>query len=128
MSIARYYDAEKNPEGAYWAGIPLANLSEEFYNGLTKDEQAQVDSAPFYRKTKPTVAKSTTRAAAPSKSTTKTAAAKSTSTAKANTQRARTAPAKAVTPVEPIEPVVAPQDVQAPLQASVETQEEAANG
>lgn len=53
MAIARYYDAEKNPEGASIDGAPLADISEEQFAEFPAWLQASVDAAPFYRKTKP---------------------------------------------------------------------------
>jgi len=52
-SIARYYDAEKNPEGAVLDGVPLADIDQETFDSLPAWLQASVDAQPFYRKTKP---------------------------------------------------------------------------
>lgn len=52
-TIARYYDAEKNPQGAMLMGVPLRDLTEQEYADLPKWLQASVDDSPFYRKTRP---------------------------------------------------------------------------
>jgi hypothetical protein len=57
MATARYYDAESNQAGAeYIPGVPLRDLTDEEWDALTKDQQASVDAAAYYRKTKPRVA------------------------------------------------------------------------
>ncbi len=52
-SIARYYDAEKNPDRASLPGVPLADISEAQFAEYPDWLQASIDAAPFYRKTKP---------------------------------------------------------------------------
>jgi hypothetical protein len=52
-TIARYYVAEKNPEGAFLPGVPLADLSQEQFDALPEWLQQSVDASPLYRKTKP---------------------------------------------------------------------------
>lgn len=54
MSIARYYDEDKNPDYLFFAGVPLSDLDEEFFNSLPEWLRNSIDNAPFYRKTKPT--------------------------------------------------------------------------
>ena len=51
--IARYYDASKNPDGAYFEGVPLRDLTEDEWLALEERQQAAIDAAPFYRKTRP---------------------------------------------------------------------------
>lgn len=53
MTIARYYNAEANADGAHFPGVPLADLDEETFNALPKWLQESVDASPLYRKTKP---------------------------------------------------------------------------
>lgn len=52
--IARYYDETKNPDGAYFPGVPLRDLTADELAELPEWLQRSVDAAPFYRKTKPT--------------------------------------------------------------------------
>lgn len=54
--IARYYDASKNEAGAYFAGVPLRDLTQSEYDALPAYLQASIDACPFYRKTKPPAA------------------------------------------------------------------------
>lgn len=76
--IVRYYDAEKNPDGASIDGAPLADISEEQFAEFPEWLQASVDATPFYRKTKPRTEKpeaepktdAKTKPAAPSSATT----------------------------------------------------------
>ena len=51
MTIARYYDATKNPDGAFFPGVPLRDLTEDEWDALSKRMQESVDACPFYRKT-----------------------------------------------------------------------------
>lgn len=51
--IARYYDETKNPDRAFFPGVPLRDLTEDEYTALDKRMQQSIDAAPFYRKTKP---------------------------------------------------------------------------
>ena len=53
MSIARYYDESKNPDGAVLDGVPLRDLTVEEFETLPPWLQANVDASPMYRKTKP---------------------------------------------------------------------------
>jgi hypothetical protein len=48
-----YYDASKNPAGVFYPGVPLADLTEEEYQRLSKADQAAVAGNPMYRKTAP---------------------------------------------------------------------------
>ena len=52
-TIARYYDAEKNPDGGSLPGVPLRDLSEDEFAALPAWVQESVDASPLYRKTKP---------------------------------------------------------------------------
>jgi hypothetical protein len=72
MAVARYYDADKNPDGAQGIpGVPLADITEARFARLPKWAQASVDASGLYRKTKPSEAK----AAAPAKAAPKKKAA-----------------------------------------------------
>ena len=53
MSIARYYDASKNPDGGELPGVPLRDLTDDEFAELPAWLQANVDAMPMYRKTKP---------------------------------------------------------------------------
>jgi hypothetical protein len=53
MTIARYYVADANLDGAHFPGVPLADLTEEEFDALPKWLQASIDASPLYRKTKP---------------------------------------------------------------------------
>jgi hypothetical protein len=57
MTIARYYNADANPDGAHFPGVPLADLTEEEFDALPKWLQASVDASPLYRKTKPSASR-----------------------------------------------------------------------
>lgn len=66
-TIARYYDASKNPgtpsSPASIPGVPLADLDQATWDALPEHVQADVDAAPMYRKTaKPSEAKAAARA------------------------------------------------------------------
>lgn len=50
--ISRYYDASKNPDQAFFPGVPLRDLTEDEWAALDERQQAAIDAAPFYRKTK----------------------------------------------------------------------------
>jgi hypothetical protein len=52
-AVARYYDKEKNAEGASLAGVPLRDLTEEDFEALPAHLQRSVDALPFYRRTNP---------------------------------------------------------------------------
>jgi hypothetical protein len=51
MTIARYYDATKNPDGAFFPGVPLRDIEAGEWEALSKRMQESIDAAPFYRKT-----------------------------------------------------------------------------
>lgn len=53
VPIARYYDATKNPDGAYFEGVPLRDITEDEWIALEERQQAAIEASPFYRKTKP---------------------------------------------------------------------------
>jgi len=50
--IARYYDASKNPDGAFLPGVPLADLPDSLYITFPAWLRASIDASPMYRKTK----------------------------------------------------------------------------
>lgn len=52
-TIARYYDASKNPDEAFFPGVPLRDLTSDEFDALPAHLQASLDASPFYRKTKP---------------------------------------------------------------------------
>lgn len=52
-AIARYYDESKNPDRAFFPGVPLRDLTQADYDALSKHQQASIDASPLYRKTKP---------------------------------------------------------------------------
>lgn len=52
-TIARYYDATKNPDQAFFPGIPLRDLTQAEWDALDTRMQESVDASPFYRKTAP---------------------------------------------------------------------------
>lgn len=56
MTTARYYDAGKNPDGAFLPGVPLRDLTDDELAALPPHLQAGVAAAPFYRTTKPKAA------------------------------------------------------------------------
>lgn len=51
--IARHYDESKNPGGAAFPGVPLADLTQEQYDALPEWIQRSIDASPMYRKTAP---------------------------------------------------------------------------
>jgi hypothetical protein len=55
-AIARYYDATKNPDQAFFPGIPLRDLTQDEWDALSDRMRESIDAAPFYRKTKPPAA------------------------------------------------------------------------
>jgi hypothetical protein len=57
MSIARYYDKEKNAEGASLPGVPLRDLTDEEFEAYPKWLQASIDATPFFRKSNPSPAR-----------------------------------------------------------------------
>lgn len=61
MSIARYYDESKNPEGATLPGVPLADLSETEFEAQPDWVKRSIDAHPMYRKTKPPSEKAETK-------------------------------------------------------------------
>lgn len=52
MAVARYYDPEKNKEGAAFPGVPLDDVTEEQWASTPEWLQRSVDASPMYRKTK----------------------------------------------------------------------------
>lgn len=52
-TIARYYDASKNPEGAALPGVPLRDLTQDDYDSYPAWLQASIDAWAAYRKTAP---------------------------------------------------------------------------
>jgi hypothetical protein len=67
VAVARYYDASANPDGLFFSGVPLRDLTDDEWNELPEHLQGSVDAAPFYRKTKPTSAKADKKASADDK-------------------------------------------------------------
>jgi len=53
MKIARYYDATKNPDHAFFPGVPLRDLTDDEWDALDTRMQESIDATPFYRKTPP---------------------------------------------------------------------------
>lgn len=53
MATAYYYDESKNPDGAYFGGVPLGNISEEEFESYPKWLQQNIAESPMYRKTNP---------------------------------------------------------------------------
>lgn len=51
--IARFYVAEKNPDGASLPGVPLDDLTDELYDALPEWLQRSVDACAFYTKSRP---------------------------------------------------------------------------
>ena len=51
--ILYYYDEEANPEGGFYGGVPLADLTEEQFKALPPYLQKSVEANKMYRKTKP---------------------------------------------------------------------------
>lgn len=49
--ILYYYDESANPEGAFFSGVPLADLTEERFEEQPKWLQASIAAAKFYQKT-----------------------------------------------------------------------------
>lgn len=54
--IARYYDAEQNPEEAGLPGVPLRDITQDEFDGYPDYIKASIDAQPMYRKTKPRTA------------------------------------------------------------------------
>lgn len=53
-TIARYYDAEKNPKDErFFAQIPLRDLTQEEWDALPDHLKRSADASDLYRKTKP---------------------------------------------------------------------------
>jgi hypothetical protein len=53
MSIARYYDADANPEGRVFHGVPLADIEQGTWESLPVWLQQSVDASGLYKKSKP---------------------------------------------------------------------------
>lgn len=53
MATARYYVADKNPEGASIFGVPLADIDESEWETYPAHVQRSVDASDMYRKTNP---------------------------------------------------------------------------
>jgi len=49
--IVRYYDPSKNPDQAFFPGVPLRDIEADEWDALDKRMQESVDACPFYRKT-----------------------------------------------------------------------------
>lgn len=65
----RFYDSDKNPNGdQHIYGVPLADITEEQYEGYPRWVQEQIDASPLYRKTAPKAAAKPKAAPAPAPS------------------------------------------------------------
>ena len=53
MATALYYEASKNPDGVFFPGVPLRDLTDDEYEALPEWQRREVDAAPFYRRTNP---------------------------------------------------------------------------
>lgn len=53
MTIARFYDEAKNPDGGHIPGVALRDLTQEEFDALPEWLQRSVDASPMYRKSKP---------------------------------------------------------------------------
>lgn len=51
--ILYYYDEAANPEGAFFPGVPLADLTEEQFEEQPVWLQASIAAAKFYKKSAP---------------------------------------------------------------------------
>ena len=51
--VVLYYDADANPNGLSYPGVPLTDLTKEQYEAMPKWIQKSVDASDFYRKTRP---------------------------------------------------------------------------
>lgn len=51
MGIARYYDPDKNPNGAMLPGVPLRDLTDEEFAAQPERIKRSIDAEPMYRKT-----------------------------------------------------------------------------
>ena len=51
--IVRFYDPSKNPDQAFFPGVPLRDIEADEWEALDKRMQESVDASPFYRKTAP---------------------------------------------------------------------------
>ena len=49
--IVRFYDASKNEDGAFFPGVPLADIGDATWEALPQWLQDSVDASLFYRKT-----------------------------------------------------------------------------
>ena len=49
--VAYYYDAEKNPTGASYPGVPLADVLQDVYDAQPEWIQRAIDGSAMYRKT-----------------------------------------------------------------------------
>lgn len=63
--IVRFYDASKNPDGGFFPGVPLRDLTEDEYEGQPDWLKRSIDAHDMYRKTNPTPAPKPTPAAKP---------------------------------------------------------------
>lgn len=50
-TIARHYDADKNPDGAVLPGVPLGDLDQETFDSYPAWLQRSIDASGMYRKT-----------------------------------------------------------------------------
>ena len=52
-TIAFYYNAARNPDGAALIGVPLRDLTEADLDDMPAHTVKSIDESPLYRKTKP---------------------------------------------------------------------------
>lgn len=53
MATKRYYVEANNPEGRFFPGVPLRDLTDDEYEALPAWLQRNVDASDFYRATNP---------------------------------------------------------------------------
>lgn len=63
--IVRYYDASKNPDGAFFPGVPLRDIESDEWDTLPQRLRESVDASPMYRRTKPHTETAPLKAPAP---------------------------------------------------------------
>lgn len=52
-TIKQYYVEENNPDGGFFPGVPLRDLTEDEFNDLAPWQQKSIDESRMYRRTKP---------------------------------------------------------------------------
>jgi hypothetical protein len=51
VTVARFYDADKNPQEGVIGGAPLADIDQETFDSYPKWLQESIDNSSMYRKT-----------------------------------------------------------------------------